>query len=335
MKTTLIVVFSLFSILTFAQKRVTLQSNGITTIYTGNQPYIDAYNDAVSGDTIYLPGGQLASPTTYDKRLTIYGAGLRADTSVVTEKTQILAFTLLAGADNFHLEGVQVNGSITLQSNTKIDSTIFKRIRVTANIIVSGTNQDCEGFRIQESIIQGTVNLQNTTSPEITNNILNFVSNIENGYLANNILINTANSSTRILSNVNQSLIENNYIANFFISSYFISNCSNNSFNNNAFNIDPTSDASNSWNGNYLSIAPASLFVDYLWPFNEAANYNLQNPASFQGTTGNEICIYGGIFPAKEGFAPENPHYQFKNIASQTNTNGELEVEITIEAQNE
>lgn len=335
MKTTLIVVFSLFSILTFAQKRVALQNNGITTIYTGNQPYIDAYNDAVSGDTIYLPGGQLVSPTTYDKRLTIYGAGLRADTSVVTEKTQILAFTLLAGADNFHLEGVQVNGSITLQSNTKIDSTIFKRIRVTGNISVSGTNQDCEGFRIKESVIEGSVNLQNTSSPEVTNNIMRYISNVENGYLANNILINTANSSTRILSNVNQSLIENNYIANLYISSYFISNCSNNSFVNNAFNSNPTSDATNSWNGNYLSIAPASLFVDYLWPFNEAANYNLQNPASFQGTTGNEICIYGGIFPAKEGFAPENPHYQFKNIASQTNTNGELEVEITIEAQNE
>lgn len=319
----------------FGQKRVALHSNGTTIIYNGSQPYIDAYTDAVSGDTIYLPGGQLASPTTYDKRLTIYGTGLRADTSVITEKTQILGFTLLAGADNFHLEGVQVNGSITLQSNTKIDSTIFKRNRVMANISVPGTNQDCEGFRIQESVIEGSVNLQNTSSPEVTNNIMRYISNVENGYLANNILINTANSSTRMLSNVNQTLIENNYIANLFISSYFISNCSNNSFNNNAFNVDPTSDASNSWNGNYLSIGPASLFVDYLWPFNEAANYNLQNPASFQGTTSNEICIYGGLFPAKEGFAPENPHYQFKNIATQTNTNGQLEVEITIEAQNE
>lgn len=319
----------------FGQKRVALHSNGNTTIYSGSQPFIDAYDDAVDGDTIYLPGGELASPNSYSKSLTIYGAGLRADSSNVTEKTQISAFSLQAGADNFHLEGVQVNGSITLQANTKIDSALFKRIRVTSNITVSGTNQECEGFRVQESVIQGSINLQNTSSPEITNNIMRYVSNVEYGYLANNILINTAISSSRMLSNVNQSLIENNYIANLYISSYLLSNCSNNAFNNNAFNIDPTSDATNSWNGNYVSIAPTSLFVDYSWPFNEAANYNLQNPTSHQGTTGNEICIYGGLFPAKEGFIPVNPHYQFKNIASQTNQNGELEVEITIEAQNE
>jgi hypothetical protein len=324
-----------FTIGLFAQRKVALQHNGVTTIFSGTQPYVDAVNAAVDGDTIYLPGGQLTSPSAYNKRLTIYGAGLRADTSVVTQKTQISTFSLLAGADNFHLEGVQVNGSITLLNNTKIDSVLLKRIRVTANITVSGTNQDCDGFRIQESIIQGTVNLQNTTSPEITNSILNFVSNLENGYIGNNILMNTSSLSTRILTNVNQCLIENNYIGNLYISSYLLSNCSNNSFVSNAFNTNPTADATNDWINNYLNLAPGSLFIDYSWPFTEAANYNLQNPTSFQGTTGNEIGLYGGLFPAKEGFIPQNPHFQFKNIANQTNTAGELQIEITVEAQNE
>jgi hypothetical protein len=317
----------------YGQKRVALQSNGITTIYGGASPYIDAYNDAVDGDTLYLPGGELSSPSTYNKSLTIYGAGFRSDTSFVTEKTEISGFTIASGADNFHIEGVQVNGSIGVPTNVKVDSILLKRIRVTGNITLSGTNQNCVGFKIQECVVHGSINLQNTASPEITNTIMSYVSNIENGYIANNIII--ANMFIYVFTNISQSLIENNYLANLYLPGWFLNNCSNNSFVNNAINYDPTADATNSWNGNFLTIAPGDLFIDYIFLFDEAANYNLLNPASFQGTTGNEIGIYGGYFPAKEGFIPENPHYQYKNIASQTNTNGELEVEITIEAQNE
>lgn len=334
-KSTLILLGVMVANLTFAQKRVALNSFGTTTIYSGSQPYVDAYNDAVDGDTLYLPGGQLTSPAAYDKRLTIYGAGLRADTSIVTEKTQISGFTLNAGADNFHIEGTQINGNINFATNIKIDSVLLKRIRVSGDINVSGTNQECDGFKLKESVVQGTVILTNANSPEITNNLIRFVRDIENGYIANNIIVNVQNTSTRILTNIHQSLLENNYIANLYISSSFSANCTNNSFNNNAFNIDPTADSFNSWSGNFVSIAPVDLFVDFSMPFNELANYNLIDPATYQGTTGNEIGIYGGLFPAKEGFMPENPHYQLKNIAPQTNTNGELQIEITIEAQNE
>ena len=321
--------------LTIAQKRVALNSNGATTIYSGSQPYIDAYNDAVDGDTIYLPGGQLSAPNSINKKLHIYGAGLRSDSSSVTEKTQVGFLTLQAGADGSHIEGIQFNGNVSFVGNTKIDSVVFRRNRVTGNFTIAGGNNDCQGIRIAENVIEGTTNLENTNQVEITNNILRFLRNVENGYIANNIMINTGNSTARMLMSVNQSLIENNYIANMYQAWRLIDNCSNNSFKNNVFNYDATSDASNSWENNFIPVQPIDIFVNYVWPFSESANFNLIDPASYQGTTGNEIGLYGGFYPAKQGFIPENPHYQFKNISSQTNTNGELEVEITIEAQNE
>ncbi len=336
MKNSFILLLSCFIIGSgFAQKRVALHSNGNTTIYSGSQPFTDAYNDAVDGDTLYLPGGQFAGPNSYNKRLVIFGTGFRTDSSQVTGKTTIPSFTLQVGADNFHLEGVEVSGNISFSSNAKIDSVQFRRIKVNGSITIGGTNQDCEGIRIHECVILGTASLSNTSSPEITNSIMRFIANIENGYIANNIITTSGNVTTRLINNINQSLFENNYLANLYTNNYFMQNSSGNSFVNNAINFDPTAGATNNWSNNYTGIAPADLFIDYIYLFDEAANYGLQDPINYPGTTGNEIGLYGGYQPAKAGSIPANPHYQFKNIASQTNQNGELEVEITIEAQNE
>lgn len=332
-KTTLFLVFLVTITSVFGQKRVALQSNGTTTIYSGSQPYLDAFNDAVDGDTLYLPGGQLLGPTTINKSLTIYGAGLRSDTSFVTEKTQIPGFSLQTGADNFHIEGAQINGNITFANNNKIDSVLLKRVLVTGYISIAGSNQDCYGFRLQESIVQSQVICSNANSPEITNNIIRQIQNINNGYIANNVI--SYNGIIRTCVSITQSLLENNIINNEYNSGYLFTSSVNNSFNNNVLSYDPTADAQNAWNNNYVNLTPSDVLVNYIYLFDEAGNYNLIDPATYQGTTGNEIGLYGGFYPAKEGFMPENPHYQFKNIASQTNTSGELQIEITIEAQNE
>lgn len=331
----LILIVLLFtSIDAIAQRKVALQSNGSTTIFSGTQPFIDAFNAAVDGDTLYLPGGLLSAPTSFNKGVTIFGTGLRIDSTLVTERTTLNGISIGAGADKLHLEGIYVNGGITFTANTQIDSVVITRCYMNG-LSISGTSNPCQGIVVKENVVSNTINAQNAASVSITNNIGQFIANVTNGYIANNILYNTSSSSARILNAVSESLIENNYAANGYVASFFMNNSTNNTFMNNAFNFDPTADATNSWIGNFVNTAPGDFFQDFLWPFDETANYNLQNPASFQGTTGNEIGIYGGYFPAKEGQVPQNPHFQFKSIANQTNASGELQIEITVEAQNE
>lgn len=67
--------------------------------------------------------------------------------------------------------------------------------------------------------------------------------------------------------------------------------------------------------------------------FNYAHNYHLKSPTTYLGTDGTEVGIYGGTFPYKEGSVPRNPHIQLKNIASKTDDNGSLQIEIQVEAQ--
>lgn len=333
--TFLILAFTLFSSMSlFAQRKVALQQNGVTTIFSGTQPFVDAFNAAVNGDTLYLPGGLLTGPSSYNKGVTIFGTGLRIDSTLVTERTVLSSISIGAGADKLHLEGIFVTGSINFTTNTQIDSVTISRCYIE-NLLIPGTTNPCKGIVLKESIVTGSVNGQNTQSISITNNILRFLSNLNGAYIANNILDNTSNIATRTFSAVSESLIENNYAANSYSSSYFMTSSINNTFMNNAFRHNPTTDLTNTWIGSYINILPNTLFVDFTWPYSEAANYNLQDPTSFQGTTGNEIGLYGGLFPAKEGFVPQNPHFQFKSIPNQTNSAGELQIEIKVAAQNE
>lgn len=52
-----------------AQRVVALHSATGVTLFTGVNPFVDAYTAAQPGDTIYLSGGSFANPPLMDKRL--------------------------------------------------------------------------------------------------------------------------------------------------------------------------------------------------------------------------------------------------------------------------
>src|SRR5690554_2811583 len=86
----LLIIVLLFSTSTlFAQKKVALHSNGSASFFTGATPFADAYNAAVDGDTIYLPGGTFAVSGYMNKRIAIYGTGHHPDSSSVMGETII------------------------------------------------------------------------------------------------------------------------------------------------------------------------------------------------------------------------------------------------------
>lgn len=343
----ILLVFSFIN-LTFAQKRVALQSNGTTTIYNGSQPYIDAYTDAVSGDTIYLPGGQLNSPTIINKSITVYGAGHHPNNTPVKAVTTVSGFQLQAGADSSHFQGLNVNGVITFSAN--IEKVKLKRNAMTGLNLTGTTSGFCDDALIEENVITGAVNLLRARNIVFRNNIVkantwNLLRNVQNNaWISNNIIIGrgymTSSYISRfMMSDFQDCLFENNIIYNVDNSNNYtfsISTINNVTFNNNVFSYDPTGDLTNDWQNNYIDIDVMTMFNNYLGSiFDYDEDYTLLSPALYQGTNGNEVGIYGGYFPAKQNTIPENPHFQTKNIATETNTSGELQVEITIEAQNE
>ena len=110
-KITLFLIFLLVAIsYTTAQKSVALHSNGTTTIFGGDTPLTEAYDASLTGDTLYISGGNFTMPSTIDKGLVIIGAGYHQEATAATQKTYIINsqnITLGNNASNLYLEGME------------------------------------------------------------------------------------------------------------------------------------------------------------------------------------------------------------------------------------
>lgn len=317
----------------WAQYRVALHSNGNVTIFGGGNPFTEAYNAAVDGDTIYLPGGNLLYPGTIDKSLTIKGVGHYPVATTATNKTELSGnLTIGANADNLHIEGIHLTGTLYFANNAKVDFVTLKRNRF-GGINYQGSGAiPCENHVISENIIDSSITPTNGSYLFISNNLIE--GNIVNGTqlgISNNVFLY---SGPLIIQYVTNSNITNNIILSNS-SSFFYGSASGNYVTKNIFKIAPTV-GPNTFIDNYIINDMATVFetvpVDQ---FDYDRNYSLLVAAqsTYLGTEGTQVGIYGGTFPFKTHSVPTNPTITAKSIAPQTNDDGELTVQVTVEAQ--
>ncbi len=323
----------------FAQQKVALHSNGTTTIFAGANPFTDAYNTAVDGDTLYLPGGTIPYPSPIDKGLVIIGAGHYPDSTLATGKTILTGnLGVSQNADKLWLEGIVVTGDISFVSNHKIDSVTITHCKFV-NIVYAGNGgTPCVDNNIFENVITGGVNFGNATSSMLSNNIIggqiSFASNIG---ISNNILLNNPSTTafySATFRSVNVCFISNNVVfRNHGGGSNVNFDCNLNTFSNNIFTLVPDI-GTNTFTDNYNSIDISTVFVSQSGNvFDYTHDYHLVNPTTYLGIDGTQVGIYGGMFPYKDGAVPHNPHIQLKNIAPITDENGKLNIQIQVEAQ--
>ncbi len=333
LKQLLVISMVLSTFTLFAQKKVALHSNGVTTIFGGANPFTDAYNAASTGDTIYLPGGTLPCPAIINKGLIVFGAGHYPDSTTATLPTLLIGdLTISENADNLYLEGFELSGSITFTANHKVDFVKIKRCKFVALTYSGNYVTACISNEITECVITGNISLSNAESCLIGNCIIH--ANIYNGFnvaILNNIFF-VSYPYDYIFDNVDNSFISNNIIFKENVNTIH-HNCESDVFQNNVFSIVPP-EGSNSFTGNYNSVAISPLFVNQSGTtFNYTHNYHLVNPTSYLGTDATQVGIYGGFHPYKGGSVPVNPHFQTKSIAPTTDNNGDLNIQIQVEAQ--
>ncbi len=316
-----------------AQQKVALNRNGTTEIYGGSNPFNDAYLAASSGDTIYLPGGNLPYPATIDKKLVIIGAGHYPNTTVATNRTVLNGnLTINENADNLHLEGIEITGTLGFSNNHKVDGVVIKRCRI--NIIGYSGNgtTPCINNTIRECVINSYSDFSNAKSLLFSNNIIgSYIANGSELGISNNIFL--ASGGIIIFNTISNSSISNNIVFQQSMGYYFQNNCTLSTFSNNIITgITPAE--SNIFVNNYYSIAIAGLFVNQTGnTFDYTHDYHLTNPTTYLGLDGNQVGIYGGLFPFKESALPVNPNIISKVIAPQTNASGELNIQIQVKAQ--
>lgn len=317
-----------------AQKTVALQSNGTTTIFSGDNSLIDAYNASVSGDTIYMSGGNFDAPATIDKGLVMYGAGYHADSTAATQKTYLMysnSLTLGESTSNLYMEGIEFERGLYRLTQVAMINFTFMRCKFNGEVHFEGIPND--GAQSNASFIQcdfgGILFLNGITYSVISNCILRGQIKYSNTNVLKNNIITVSNGFGTL-----QSCVANTFKNNIFSGTNNVvsdGNCNSNNFQYNLFaSSNPILQTGATDLNNHKEIDMATVFVD-------AANsdFHLLSDASttYQGDDGIQVGLYGGLLPFKDGAVPSNPHIIQKSISTSTATNGYLNISVKVSAQ--
>lgn len=337
-----ILVFNLPAL--YAQIVVALHTEGdggqrTVNYYYQSDGFQKAYADAADGDTIYLPGGIFVPPSPIARQLVIYGAGHYPDATTETGVTFINGDLRLGeGADHLHLEGLHVIGSInTNGSNVSVNNISVVRCYFTSGLTFGGdktnpsTNISFIGCVFNGS---GIYSFQNIENAAVHNSFLRGrIYYSEANLFSNNIFFYTS-SSSYIFNSSDNNTIQNNIFLN---SSdwYWVSSSTGNKWYNNIIPAEaPRFGAGDTDLNNYKGVGFATVFVNQSGgDFSYEDDYHLTAPESYTGTDNSMVGIYGGIFPYREAAVPLNPHIKNAQISPRSDTDGNIQIDITVGAQ--
>jgi hypothetical protein len=347
MKPVFLVIATLFSVAVSAQALIAVQNGSTATFYNNlDSAIIHAQND----DTLYLPGGifPLSTSTKINKRLHIIGVGHNPDSTIATSKTIINGdIYLLSNASGGSICGISLE---PMPPNTS-GSIYFGDVDWVTSIITSAVISD---FLIERCFLKYCffiaafeipARYSNNTIRENTINLdlrpTGYPSEIQSNLITNNIIgsITGMGINNNILNNIvfdrisGDGCIINNNI--FLGGSFTFSGVTNSLINNNLWVTDTPIPATNYGTNNLINVSP--MFVNQSGStFSYSNDYHLQatSPGKNAGIDGTDIGNYGGAFPWEEGSVPSNPHIYFKQIAPQTNSNGQLQIQIKVRTNN-
>lgn len=331
----LIIICLLITYNTNAQKSVALHSNGTVEIFDGDSALTLAYNESVTGDTLYLSGGNFNAPDTINKGLLISGAGYSIDSAAITQKTFVMSagnIVLGAGCTNLYIEGIEFQRGIHKPTSEATNITII-RCKIAAGLdfknATSGTAPT--NSVIIQCDIYGNIDLRGFTHSVISNCIIRgAITNSNNNIYKNNVILYGYYNNPPI-SYCHYNTFNNNIFSTDTGPCYYNNTCQYNSFKNNVlrqespFLGDYATDVNN-----YKKTELSTIYVNAT-----ANNYHLQEVAqtAFLGEDGTQVGIYGGMAPFKEGAVPVNPHISQKSITISTENPGFLNIWFKVSAQ--
>lgn len=270
--------------------------NGTETVkvYIGKEAFKKAYADAVNGDAITLSSGKFDSPETFQKELSVYGAGYEEDATSGTAVTTLNSSILIKGVEslsNLHFEGLRLSNfecdipvSNMVISKCFFDYAYFRDtsisdIKIQQCVINSGIQgkYDCgdtkaENLIVKNCILGGGVCYFDPTSLLLIDHCL-FLCKLDNtkytcmnSFVYTNCIFGKKGDPINILGSLQYCIVSWYYSCN------------------NPINV--------------IDLHNATVFTDGDWaPTTYAANrtFTLSNPDEWIGNDGTEIGIHGGM----------------------------------------
>lgn len=290
-----------------------------------------AHSKAQDGDYIYMPGIYISGDKTITKSLNIFGAGHYPDSTVVTGKTVITGIITIT--KKCMLEGFQCQNVISNGINCSGSS--FLRMNISGSLLLNDASNILIDGCVVPEIWGGGPNMCISASDVfIKNTILRKAGRLLYSNFQNCIFLGSTSSNTSFTvanSTFSNCFFRGLYIQDLLPCFTLVGNSSNNSL--------WTSNIILSGQNNQITLQPDTVLVNSggngSW-FDYSYNYHLK-PTTIYATSGNDgtqIGIYGGSSPYREGAVPQNPHIYYKQVASSTNSNGQLQIQFKVRTGN-
>ena len=235
----LMLVSLLVANISFAQRCVVLQSSNGVFSFNGPNPFVDAYNAANHGDTIYLSGGSFNAPSIFNKRLYVFGAGYHPDSTIATNISMISTNLNLGDSSDYsYFEGLYIPAGILTNYDVSIIGLTIKRCYINGGINFQGSlvTSPCQNIALIETIIVGDLHLINITNSTIQNSIIEHrIIGSNSNLFKNNVFIYNSGYNTGVLVNPQNSQFINNVFLNTNGSNLVFSTNNGNIFQYNMF----------------------------------------------------------------------------------------------------
>ena len=270
-----------------------LQHGSDVSVFTGANAFVNANAAAADGDVITLSAGAF-NVSDIKKSITVYGAGFEKDEATSTEVTKINGQLNLgvSGGETLadvHLEGIYFNSHVN--TNVSLEGFVMEKCYVNGNVNV-GENSNT---MIRNCVITGAI----AGGDKMANNCI-----LQNCYVGGAINTFNVSSSVKIdhcitCNFVGPYFCTNSIFTYYWVGAYYdraafantegavVHNCI---FRNFDYNNQDKNDFQNCFAVDIKSIFSDAQNATY----SAARSFEIQQPATWIGTDGQEIGIRYG-----------------------------------------
>ena len=307
----------------FSQQIAVVASGGTTRVYQTLKAAIEGASD---GSVIYMPGGgfSIGDSVKITKRVTIVGIGHVARNSDNADGATIINGNLFfnQGSSGSTIMGCYVSGNVKIGDDGVVDNMLVKLCNVNG---VEIRNIGCSGTIANQNYIRDCYWGSNSSDNTISNNVIHRIEGIGSGNIKNNVLTRYSSGSAytekNTLYNVSNCIIDGNVIRN----TYYLHNGNNCQVINNLF-------IGGTWGDDPVVIENVdenALFKNLNgWQVNPVSDFHFTDDYKAYES---QVGIYAGT-----GFSGTNlppvPYIVAKRIATETDAEGKLKVQIRVNA---
>lgn len=309
----------------------TLSHEGQISTFYGASALKDAHAAAANGDVITLSSGTFIS-TDINKGITVRGAGMGIDTTLVVEPTVITGNFKIDIPDTVSnrlaIEGIYSNSTIQY---VKVKNPLFLKCRLRDVIYSSINPSTMKDASFVHCRISGELRLGIDCSASCVNSVIMEPTSFNNTETSNFEFVNcVVKLSCNGGYNIHSSSFRNCLIVGYsnwpLSSSVTAYNCvgfvSNEIFKYITNSTNKISD--------YASVFKTYKGADLEKLDSETFELTDDAKTKFLGMDGTEVGIYGGALPFDP--TPSNPQITKCNVASKSTADGKLSVDIEVNA---